>query len=130
MELTFEDGNAERIDTLGYAWSTVTQQSRESQSKLLEVQPVFRSDLVDGVAQFIQDVDQFEKDYREKYGALVIVCFVSVRQCQTSRFQVIAAFIACQRMKPLSEDSQSRPHGTLWKRVAIVNVLRTASIVA
>uniref|UniRef100_H2ZG63 Uncharacterized protein n=1 Tax=Ciona savignyi TaxID=51511 RepID=H2ZG63_CIOSA len=66
MELTFDDGNAERVDTLGYAWRTVMQQSRESQENLLIVQPKFRTDLLSGVEQFIEDVAGFETDYVER----------------------------------------------------------------
>ena len=66
MEITFDDGNAERVDTLGYAWQTVTQQSQDSQDHLLEVQPVFKANLLSGVKEFIADVNEFESDYLEK----------------------------------------------------------------
>nr|XP_018669928.1 dynein heavy chain 5, axonemal-like isoform X1 [Ciona intestinalis]XP_026692815.1 dynein heavy chain 5, axonemal-like isoform X1 [Ciona intestinalis] len=66
MELTFDDGNAERVDTLGYSWKTVMQQSREAQENLLIVQPQFRSDLLSGVEQYIEDVLIFETDYLER----------------------------------------------------------------
>ncbi|XP_076801600.1 dynein axonemal heavy chain 8-like [Clavelina lepadiformis] len=66
MELTFDDGNAERVDTLGYAWQTVTQQSRDAQTTLLEVQPIFKADLISGVRQFLVDVDTYSSDYAEK----------------------------------------------------------------
>ena len=67
MEITFDDGNAERVDTLGYAWQTVTQQSRDAQDKLLEVQPIFKADLLSGVAQLLEDMDEFERDYVERF---------------------------------------------------------------
>lgn len=67
MEIVFDDGNAERVDTLGYAWQTVTQQSREAQDKLLEVQPVFKADLLTSVVRFIEDTDEFERDYIERF---------------------------------------------------------------
>ena len=67
MEITFGDGNAERVDTLGYAWQTVTQQSRDAQDHLLKVQPVFKANLLSGVEQFIEDVNEFESDYAERF---------------------------------------------------------------
>ena len=64
--MTFDEGNAERVDTLGYAWQTVTQQSRDAQTTLLEVQPIFKADLISGVRQFLVDVDTYSSDYAEK----------------------------------------------------------------
>ena len=79
MEITFDDGNAEKVDTLGYAWQTVTQQSRDAQNHLLEVQPVFKTDLVTGVEQFIKDVNEFETDYVERCN---IVFYCICTYCQ------------------------------------------------
>ena len=66
MEIAFDDGNAERVDTLGYAWQTVTQQSRDAQTHLLEVQPTFKAQLLSGVEQFIKDVNEYEGNYVQR----------------------------------------------------------------
>ncbi|TPP55936.1 Dynein axonemal heavy chain 5 [Fasciola gigantica] len=62
-ELYFNDGNAERVDALTYGFSKLRAQSREVQDHLLEIQPKFKLELVDGVQVFKQDVVDFVQDY-------------------------------------------------------------------
>ncbi|XP_039266995.2 dynein axonemal heavy chain 8-like [Styela clava] len=65
LELSFGDGNAETVDSLGYAWKTLQNQVTEAQDNLLKVQPMFRTNLTQSVQQFAEDNDSFTKSYRE-----------------------------------------------------------------
>lgn len=83
--LTFNDGNAERVDSLSYGWKKVSTQvgdtprrsflrvtsvymlqGREVQDHLLKIQPTFKADLLNGVTQFVVDVNNFVGEYDEK----------------------------------------------------------------
>lgn len=63
----FNDGNAERVDTLSYGWKKLIAQSQQVQNHLLKIQPEFKSDLLAGVEQFKKDNDVFVGDYDSKY---------------------------------------------------------------
>ncbi|XP_053396215.1 dynein axonemal heavy chain 5-like isoform X3 [Mercenaria mercenaria] len=62
----FNDGNAERVDSLSYSWKKLSTQSQEVQDHLLEIQPEFKSNLLAGVEQFIKDQTEFVGDYDTK----------------------------------------------------------------
>ncbi|XP_034335195.2 dynein axonemal heavy chain 5 isoform X1 [Magallana gigas] len=62
----FNDGNAERVDTLSYGWKKLIAQSQQVQNHLLKIQPEFKSDLLAGVEQFKKDNDVFVGDYDSK----------------------------------------------------------------
>lgn len=55
--------NVECVDTLRYLWDKVRQQVTELNSLLLEIQPKFRTALVDSVKQYKVQVDLFIKEY-------------------------------------------------------------------
>nr|XP_006825999.1 PREDICTED: dynein heavy chain 5, axonemal [Saccoglossus kowalevskii] len=65
-EMTFPDGNAEKVDGLTYAWKKLTVQSQQVQSHLLKIQPGMKADLLKGVEIFVQDVNIFVSDYNDK----------------------------------------------------------------
>lgn len=65
-EITFNDGNAERVDSLSYSWKTLNEKAIEIQDHLIDVQPSFKSDLLSKVIQFKKDVETFSSDYTEK----------------------------------------------------------------
>ncbi|XP_067868157.1 dynein axonemal heavy chain 5 isoform X2 [Heterodontus francisci] len=65
-ELLFQDGNAERVDGLAYAWKNINAQVVQTQSILLKVEPAMKTDLLDGVKIFQTDVQNFYQDYDTK----------------------------------------------------------------
>ncbi|ELU05307.1 hypothetical protein CAPTEDRAFT_162628 [Capitella teleta] len=60
------DGNAERVDSLPYGWKLLKQQVLQVQANLLEIQPEFKMDLLNGVEKFKTDTQEFYDDYGEK----------------------------------------------------------------
>ncbi|XP_075265378.1 dynein axonemal heavy chain 5-like isoform X2 [Convolutriloba macropyga] len=66
FELVFNDGNAERVDSLTYAWRKLIAQAKEVQDNLLEVQPGFKGGLLDGISQFKTDLGSFDDEYSSK----------------------------------------------------------------
>uniref|UniRef100_A0A8C1V1B6 Dynein, axonemal, heavy chain 5 like n=1 Tax=Cyprinus carpio TaxID=7962 RepID=A0A8C1V1B6_CYPCA len=58
-ELFFNDGNAEKIDGVVYAWKELNVMVRD----LLEIQPQMKAELVAGVEVFQQSVQTFYADY-------------------------------------------------------------------
>ena len=65
-EIVFNDGNAEKVDSLAYGWKTVNEKAREVQDNLVNVQPKFKSDLLNKVTQFKKDVVTFSVEYTQK----------------------------------------------------------------
>ncbi|XP_053402509.1 dynein axonemal heavy chain 5-like isoform X4 [Mercenaria mercenaria] len=53
----------ERCDTLRYSWEKLNVQAAEVQSHLLDIQPQFKSDLIEDVKTFLVDCDSFYDDY-------------------------------------------------------------------
>lgn len=66
FRLTFNDGNAERVDALSYGWKKLRTNSLEVQEKLLELQPVFKKELNDGIEKFKVQSSEFMSDYNTK----------------------------------------------------------------
>ncbi|XP_023932721.1 dynein heavy chain 5, axonemal [Lingula anatina] len=64
--LFFNDGNAERVDTLSYGWKKLKTQALEVQNHLLKIQPEYKEDLLHRVEVFMQDVNTFYADYDTK----------------------------------------------------------------
>ncbi|XP_025057270.1 dynein heavy chain 5, axonemal-like [Alligator sinensis] len=62
-DLLFQDGNAERVDGLSYAWKSLNTQALRTQDLLLKAQPAMKKDLLDGVKKFQVDTVEFYKDY-------------------------------------------------------------------
>ncbi|CAH8644888.1 unnamed protein product [Schistosoma haematobium] len=62
-ELYFNDGNAERVDALSYGFSKLKIQSQQVQDHLLEIQPTFKNELINGVEIYKQDLNVFTSEY-------------------------------------------------------------------
>ncbi|CAH8645141.1 unnamed protein product [Heterobilharzia americana] len=62
-ELYFNDGNAERVDALSYGFSKLKSQSQQVQDHLLEIQPTFKNELIEGLEVYKQSVDTFVNEY-------------------------------------------------------------------
>ncbi|CAC5424902.1 unnamed protein product [Mytilus coruscus] len=58
-ELPVNKEEMERCDTLRYSWEKLQSQAAEVQTTLLEVQPMFKSELIENVKTFIGDCDDF-----------------------------------------------------------------------
>ncbi|KAI0211059.1 Dynein heavy chain 8, axonemal [Lamellibrachia satsuma] len=54
------------VDSLRYSFEKLTLKAAEIQDELLDVQPHFRSELLDAVSQFTVDVEDFEDSYNKK----------------------------------------------------------------
>ncbi|XP_033111994.1 dynein heavy chain 5, axonemal-like [Anneissia japonica] len=71
FELHFNDGNAEKVDSLTYAWQKLVAQALQVQSHLLVIQPKFKANLLDGVAQYQEKVKEFYSDYDTSYPLFI-----------------------------------------------------------
>ncbi|XP_036378537.1 dynein heavy chain 5, axonemal, partial [Megalops cyprinoides] len=65
-ELFFNDGNAERVDGLAYAWKNLNTQVMQTQNTLVKIQPMMKADLLAGVETFQTSVQSFYSDYDER----------------------------------------------------------------
>ena len=68
-ELPVNKEEMERCDTLRYSWEKLQVQAAEVQTTLLEIQPKFKSELIDNVKTFIEDCD----DYYGKYDTVSFI---------------------------------------------------------
>jgi len=64
--LHYPSSDAERVDGLTYAWQKLRGQAGSVAATLLEIQPVFKNDLLEGVTAFKIQLQEFVGDYREK----------------------------------------------------------------
>ena len=64
--LIFNDGNAEKVDTLSYQWNLLKQQAYQVQNHLLNIQPEYKADLLEKVEIYQRDQTEFVSDYAEK----------------------------------------------------------------
>ncbi|XP_066028864.1 dynein axonemal heavy chain 5 isoform X2 [Pocillopora verrucosa] len=64
--LVYSSSDAERVDGLTYAWRKLHAQAGTVASHLLQIQPTFKSDLLDGVERFKAMVTTFVLEYNEK----------------------------------------------------------------
>ncbi|XP_062336343.1 LOW QUALITY PROTEIN: dynein axonemal heavy chain 5-like [Osmerus eperlanus] len=62
-ELLFNDGNAERVDGLTYAWKNLHALVMQTQNTLVKIQPAMKADLLAGVDDFQTTVQNFYSDY-------------------------------------------------------------------
>ena len=69
-ELPLPKEEAERVDTLRYAWEKVISHGSEVQGHLIEIQPRFKKTLLENVDVFKYEVENFIKDY-ENNGPMV-----------------------------------------------------------
>ncbi|XP_068612434.1 dynein axonemal heavy chain 5 [Brachionichthys hirsutus] len=70
-ELSVAKEEAEKVDTLHYAWEKLLSRSTEVQNELVALQPNFRGELVSNVETFLEDCNHFYRDYDED-GPMVV----------------------------------------------------------
>ncbi len=54
----------ERVDTLRYSWQKITAQTAGVSTELIEIQPMFKGELIEDVKTFVHDCSNFYSDYR------------------------------------------------------------------
>ena len=64
--LHYPSSDADRVDGLTYAWQKLRAQAGGVAATLLEIQPLFKNDLLEGVICFKVHLTEFVSDYREK----------------------------------------------------------------
>lgn len=64
-ELVVSRDETEHCDTLRYTWHKLQQQAAAVSSQLIQVQPIFRRQLVANVHHFAADCNQFYIAYRK-----------------------------------------------------------------
>ncbi|XP_068199657.1 dynein axonemal heavy chain 5 isoform X2 [Antennarius striatus] len=62
-ELLFNDGNAERVDGLTYAWKNLNALVVQNQNTLVKIQPTMKADLLTSVQTFQKHVQSFYTEY-------------------------------------------------------------------
>ena len=62
-ELPVQKEEAERVDTLRYSWLKLTGLAFEQSNYLIDIQPNYKSGLIEDVKTFIQDSRDFYSDY-------------------------------------------------------------------
>jgi dynein heavy chain len=65
-DIIFNDGNPEKVDSLSYNWKKLNTKALEVQDHLLNVQPNFKSDLLEKVAAFKKDSAVYIDAYATK----------------------------------------------------------------
>ncbi|XP_075868615.1 dynein axonemal heavy chain 5 isoform X3 [Nelusetta ayraudi] len=68
-ELSVAKEEADKVDTVRYAWEKLLSRSTEVQNELLALQPNFRGELLSNVQTFMEDCQHFYQDY-EKDGPM------------------------------------------------------------
>ncbi|XP_074540218.1 dynein axonemal heavy chain 5 [Halichoeres trimaculatus] len=62
-ELSVAKEEADKVDTLRYAWEKLLSRSTEVQNELVALQPNFRGELITNVEIFLEDCQNFYQDY-------------------------------------------------------------------
>ncbi|XP_045900393.1 dynein axonemal heavy chain 5 [Micropterus dolomieu] len=65
-ELLFNDGNAERVDGLTYAWKTLSALVVQNQNTLVKIQPSMKADLLSAVQSLQNHVQSFCTEYNHR----------------------------------------------------------------
>ncbi|XP_070784429.1 dynein axonemal heavy chain 5 [Enoplosus armatus] len=65
-ELLFNDGNAERVDGLTYAWKNLNALVVQNQNTLVTIQPSMKADLLSAVQSFQSHVQSFCTEYNHR----------------------------------------------------------------
>ncbi|XP_028288430.1 dynein heavy chain 5, axonemal [Parambassis ranga] len=65
-ELFFNDGNAERVDSLTYNWKNLNALVVQNQNTLVRIQPTMQADLLSAVQSFKSHVQSFCSDYNHR----------------------------------------------------------------
>ena len=69
LELVFADGNAEKVDSLGYGWKKLRVLAREVSDHLVEIQPEFKTELIDNIAEYHVALENYVDKY-DKNGPM------------------------------------------------------------
>jgi len=72
-ELPVPKEEMEKVDTLRYSWSKLQALASEISSQLLQIQPQFRTELIDNVQTFVQDCTNFYSSYEDVSNYLIVV---------------------------------------------------------
>lgn len=64
-ELSVAKEEADKVDTVRYAWEKLLSRSTEVQNELLALQPNFRGELLSNVQTFMEDCQHFYQDYEK-----------------------------------------------------------------
>ena len=67
--LIFNDGNAEKVDTLSYQWNLLKGQAFQVQNHLLKIQPEYKTDLLEKVTTYQTLQKDYVGDYTERYDS-------------------------------------------------------------
>lgn len=71
-ELSVAKEEADKVDTVRYAWEKLLSRSTEVQNELLALQPNFRGELLSNVQTFLEDCQHFYQDYEKVQHRLII----------------------------------------------------------
>ena len=91
-ELPVAREETERVDTLRYSWQKLQAQTTEVSSHLIEIQPGFKSELIDNVKVFITDCDDFYSDYRVVSITYSLTVLVKIFTCIGIMFNIFFFF--------------------------------------
>lgn len=64
-ELPVVREEAEKVDTLRYSWQKLTALAFQQSNYLIDIQPNYKSELIENVKVFIKDCGEFYDDYGE-----------------------------------------------------------------
>ncbi|XP_071801151.1 dynein axonemal heavy chain 5-like isoform X2 [Asterias amurensis] len=64
-DLLFQDGNAEKVDSLSYSWKNLNTQMQHVQVTLLKIQPEFKANLLTLVELYQSEVTNFVDEYTD-----------------------------------------------------------------
>lgn len=70
-ELSVAKEEADKVDTVRYAWEKLLSRSTEVQNELLALQPNFRGELLSNVQTFLEDCQHFYQDYEKVQQRLI-----------------------------------------------------------
>lgn len=70
-ELSVAKEEADKVDTVRYAWEKLLSRSTEVQNELLALQPNFRGELLSNVQTFLEDCQHFYQDYEKVKHTLI-----------------------------------------------------------
>ena len=63
-ELQLEKEEMEKVDTMRYVWQKLQAQAAEVSSHLIEIQPQFRTELINDVKLFVVECQGFQEEYK------------------------------------------------------------------
>nr|XP_043900355.1 dynein axonemal heavy chain 8 isoform X2 [Solea senegalensis] len=98
-ELLFNDGSAERVDGLTYAWKNLSALVVQNQNTLVEIQPSMKADLLCAVKSFQSHVHNFCEEYNHRgpgvEGVAPAEASERLQSFQTEFDQLWRKFVTC-----------------------------------